>query len=189
VTYAERHSRFRLKVVLLLSLKYKNGDDVSDSIGLLISILVRYPEVGTINFDPQSHELKLTFIVSGKYNEKEIEEFLIILRNSMILYHQLERIKPQVMSIDWQSCDNYTILDLIRDVDTLSHTELSFIIELFETHFNQVLVMESNEQLWEEDLQLQDEIIGHMLESIKNGMPDKKLIAYREEGKVLVFNL
>jgi len=171
-----------------LSLKYKNGDNVSDSIGLLISILVRYPEVGTINFDPQSHELKLTFIIAGEFKKIEITKFTEELIDSINIYHHLERIKPQVLSLEWQNNDDYTILDLKRDVDTLSRDELSFIIELFEIHFNQVLVVDNNEQLWEEDLQMQEEIIGHMLENIKNGMPDKKLIAYREEGKVLVFN-
>jgi hypothetical protein len=171
-----------------LSLKYKNGDDVSDSVGLLISILVRYPEIGTINFDPQSHELKLTFIIAGTFNDQEINNFTKELTESVKVYHQLEKIKAKKLAIEWQTSDNYTVVDMKRDVDSLSRKELSFIIELFGIHFNQTLIAEVNEDIWEEDLTFQDEIIGNMLENIKSVMPDKKLIAYREEGKVLVFN-
>jgi len=171
-----------------LSIKYKNGDDVSDSIGLLISILVRYPEVGTINFDPQSHELRLTFIMAGILDHNDFTGFNQIITDSINIYHQLERIKPQVFSTEWHQNDQYTILDVKRDVDTLSRHEISFIVELFQTHFENSLIIDNNDDVWEEDLQIQEELIGHMLENLKNGMPDKKLIAYREEGKVLVFN-
>lgn len=171
-----------------MSLRYKNGDDVSDSVGLLISLLVRYPEIGTINFDPQIHEIKMTFIIARRFEDKEIGDFTQKLTDSINIFHQLEKLKPRLVKIEWQHSDNYTILDLIRDVDSLSRNELSFIIELFETYFHQMLITENNEDLWDEDLQIQEEIIGHMLENIKNGTPDKKLIAYREEGKVLVFN-
>lgn len=171
-----------------MSLKYKNGDDVSDSVGLLISILVRYPEIGTINFDPQSHELKLTFIVAGTFNELEINSFTKQLTDSVKVYHQLEKIKAKKLAIEWQTSDNYTIVDMKRDVDSLYRKELSFIMELFSIHFNQTLIAEVNDDIWEEDIVVQDELIGNMLENMKNVMPDKKLIAYREEGKVLVFN-
>lgn len=174
--------------MLLLSVKYKNGDDVSDSIGLLISILVRYPEVGSINFDPLSHELRLTFILSGNLENNKIQETKQLIVDSVDTYHQLEKIRPQVFVFEWYNNDNYTIVDVKRDVDTLSRNEISFLMELFDAHFQNILIAENNEELWEEDLQIQEEMIGHMLEGIKNGMPDKKLIAYREEGKVLVFN-
>lgn len=171
-----------------MSIKFKNGDDVSDSIGLLISILVRYPEVGSIHFDPQSHGLKLIFIMAGTLDDRETLALTEKITESIETYYQLEKIKPQVMSLTWQCNDGYTILELKRDIDTLSRDELSFIIELFELHFHRVLVVDTCEELFEEDLQIQEEIIGHMLENMKNGLPDKKLIAYREEGKVLVFN-
>lgn len=171
-----------------MSVKYKNGDDVSDSIGLLISILVRYPEVGSLNFDPLSHELRLTFILSGEVENTKTQEIKQVIIDSVEMYHQLEKIRPQVFIVEWNNNDNYTIIDVKRDIDTLTRNELAFIMELFHTHFSTFLIAENNEDVWEEDLKIQEEMIGHMLECTKNGMTDKKLIAYREEGKVLVFN-
>lgn len=171
-----------------MSVKYKNGDDVSDSIGLLISILVRYPEVGSINFDPEAHELRLTFILAGAKENTKVTGIKEIIVDSVHIYHQLERIRPHVFGVECHNNDNYTIIDVYRDIDTLSRNEISFLMELFHIHFPNSLVAENNDEMWEEDLQIQEEMIGHMLEGIKNIKSDKKLIAYRDEGKVLVFN-
>lgn len=172
-----------------MSVKYKNGDEVSDSIGLLISILVRYPEVGSINFDPQAQELRLTFILAGNIEKTEISGIKNIIVDSVHIYHQLERIRPRVFLVECNfNDDNYAIIDVKRDVDTLTRNEIGFLMELFHVHFPHSLVAENNEELWEEDLLLQEELIGHMLEGMKNVVTDKKIIAYRDEGKVLIFN-
>ena len=55
-------------------------------------------------------------------------------------------------------------------------------------HFSDYLLADDNESFLEEDLELQEEMIGHMLENIKGTTIGKKLIAFREEGRVLVFN-
>ena len=62
------------------------------------------------------------------------------------------------------------------------------VIELVHMNFNQNLVSEKNDSLMEEDLLMQEELIEHMLENLKISSPEKNLIAFREEGRVLVFN-
>ena len=171
-----------------MTLLFKTPENVADSVGLLISMLVRYPEIGTVNFDPLTHGLKLTFIVAGTYGDKDIKIFTEKLLDSINVYHELAEITTRIFSIDWQKGDDCLVMELKRDVDSLSLEELSFLIELFGIQFNQSLISENNEDMFEEDLQLQEEIILHMLENMKKNMPDKRLIAYREDGKVLVFN-
>lgn len=170
-----------------MPISYKNGDKVSDCIGLLISILMRYPEVGSIHFDPQNHTIRLTFILSGDNGLSQAEageNFIAAVR----IYHQLEKITPHVFSWEEHFSDGYTMIDLKRDVDTLSKNEIAFLMDLCRLHFDQVLVVDGSDELWEEDIEIQEEMIGHMLEGMKKGCADKKLLAYREEGKVLVFN-
>jgi len=75
-----------------------------------------------------------------------------------------------------------------RDLDTLAQEEINLIVELFRQYFNKNLVTEDHEHLIEEDLLAQEEMIDNMLESIKDSTEDKYLFAFREEGKVLVFN-
>ena len=70
-----------------------------------------------------------------------------------------------------------------RDVDTLAQEEITLIVELFRQHLNTNLVTEDNEQLIEEDLLAQEEMIDHMLESIKDSTEDKCLFAFREKER------
>lgn len=169
-------------------MRYKNGEDVSDSVGLLISILVRYPQVGSINYEPEAQCLKFNFIFSTIYNTDTLEKFRANFVQSLETYNILEGRKPHNIGLNYQIDDNLTILEVVRDVFTLSQEEISLIITLVEESFDQTLISEKSEEYQVEDLQMQEEMIGHMLENLRTSTHGKKLIAFREEGRVLVFN-
>lgn len=170
-------------------ISYKSsGDDLTDSVGLLISILVRYPEVATINFDPEKQLLKFTFIYSKVLGENELQDLKEKLLASIEVYNFLEGKDTRVVSLSHQVCEKLTLIEVQRDVNTLVQEEINLIVELFHQYLNSSLVTEENEQYIEEDLLAQEEIIEHMLESIKGSTQDKFLFAFREEGRVLVFN-
>lgn len=168
--------------------KSKSQEEVSDSIGLLISILVRYPEVGTINYDPLKHHLKFTFIFSGVLDEQKMDNFKKMMSISIETYNTLEKRSPSIVEVSYILCESFTMFEVTRDMETLSQEEISMVIELVQESFQQELVTERNDHLLEEDLLMQEELIEHMLENIKNTFPGKNLIAFREEGRVLVFN-
>lgn len=163
-------------------------NNISDSIGLLISILVRYPEVGTINFDPVSQEIKFTFIFSKAIDDDEYASFEKNIKLSIDTYNQLESRITKVIKIEHKVYDDFTMLEINRDVTSISHEEISLIIELVESKFKNNLVVEKNDYFLEEDLIMQEELIEHMLENLKSSKQEKNLIAFREEGRVLVFN-
>lgn len=169
--------------------KFKDNEkDINDSIGLLISILVRYPQVGTINYDPKSQVLKFTFIFSAALAKPEIESFDKALKDSIEAYNFLENKKPSIIDMDYHFCDNFTLLEISRDVNTLAKEELSLIIEIVQSNFEGFLVSEENEHFQEDELMMQEELIEHMLENLKRTTIEKNLIAFREDGRVLVFN-
>lgn len=173
---------------MTLSLRAKHDTDYSDSIGLLISILVRYPEVGTINFDPKQQDLKFTFIFSRVLDEKELANFKTELVQVIETYNYLEGKEITIADVNHLFCDNFTMLEVRRDVNTLTQEEISLIIELVDRCFKQNLVADQNEYMMEEDLLMQEELIEHMLENLKSASLERNLIAFREEGRVLVFN-
>lgn len=164
------------------------NDPVADSIGLLISILVRYPEVGTINYEPETHVLTFTFVLSCLFMEEQLDSFQTKLFACLETYNYLEAKKPKIINLSSSVCRNFTVLEIRRDVETLSQTELSLIVSLIRQEFRDNLVAEESDNLIEEEILLQEELIGHMLENMKGAIPEKKLIAFREEGRVLVFN-
>lgn len=178
----------RLRKVTMLGVQYKGREDVTDSVGLLISILVRYPEVATIKYDPGDHVLKFTFISAGVVGDDKLDTIKDNLINSIEVFNLLEGKKIRVSKINCQICDNLTTVEVQRDVDTLVQEEIALIVELIHQLMENDLVTEGNDILYEEDLIIQEEIIEHMLESVKGTAGDKNLFAFREEGRVLVFN-
>ncbi|OPY58208.1 MAG: hypothetical protein A4E55_01103 [Pelotomaculum sp. PtaU1.Bin035] len=172
-----------------MGIHYKaNRNDVTGSVGLLISILVRYPEVATINFDPENQLLRFTFMFSKVLDDNELSNLKAKLMDSIEVYNFLEGKETSLISLSGQYCDNLTIIEIQRDVETLDQEEIALIVELFRQCLNNSLVTEENVQCIEEDLIAQEEMIGHMLESMKGSSQDKYLFAFREEGRVLVFD-
>lgn len=167
---------------------HRDRDDVTGSVGLLTSILVRYPEVATINFDPEKHLLRFTFIYAGVPEEKELANLKAKLIASIEAYNLLEHKEISMVSLNSQVCDNLTVIEVQRDVDTLGQEEITLIVELFHLYLHNHLVTEGDDHYFEEDLVAYEEIIGHMLAKMKGTSPDKYLFAFRQEGKVMVFD-
>jgi len=174
--------------VNLLQNRLKAGDDVTDCVGLLISILVRYPQVASINFDPWEQILRFNFICSQVLNQHEFEEFKTLLLNSIQTYNYLEKKDAVLIEIVHQVYDDLTLIEIKRDVVTLVQEEIALVVALFNQFMGANLVYDLNEDIIEEDLIVQEEIIEHMLESVRGTVEDKHLYAFREEGKVMVFN-
>jgi hypothetical protein len=174
--------------VYLLNLKYKNGEEVSDSIGLLISILVRYPEVGSTNIDPETRNLTLTYTISKTLDNDTFCIFEDKLLACIDAFHFLQNSSPLLVQVNQSSYDKLTMLEVKRDVETITLNEINLITSIMQESFSNYLLADDNDSFMEEDLELQEEMIGHMLENIKGANLGKKLIAFREEGRVLVFN-
>lgn len=164
------------------------NSDVTGSVGLLTSILVCYPEVAAINFDPGKQLLRFTFIYAKVLQDKELAHLKEKLLNSIEVYNLLEGKENSVISMNSQICDHLTIIEVQRDVNTLIREEITLIMELFRQCFNHDLITEGNEHFIEEEIVAQEEMIGHMLERMKGTSQDKYLFAFREQGKVLVFD-
>ncbi|MDN5325762.1 MAG: hypothetical protein PWP41_458 [Moorella sp. (in: firmicutes)] len=171
-----------------MSLRYKHGGELSGSIGLLISILVRYPEVGTINYEPRDQVLRFTFMLAQPVAVEQVQEFEKKFRKSLEVYNYLEDREPQVINLHHTWNDQLMSLEVQRDVATLSRDEINLIMTLVREEFGTSLVVENSDEVQEEELIFQEELIDHMLESVKGTASERQLIAFREEGRVMVFN-
>ncbi|MDS1029044.1 hypothetical protein RDV78_00825 [Bacillota bacterium LX-D] len=171
-----------------MRLKYKNGEEVSDSIGLLISILVRYPEVSSTNYDPENSILTLSFTLTKINDENKINCFIEKFVTCLETLNFLEDREPSIIEIKHITYDKLIMLEIQRDVNTITHSEIALIISLLQEEFTHNIVADDNDSFMEEDLQMQEELIVNMLENLKESNLGKKLIAFREEGRVLVFN-
>ncbi len=166
----------------------QDTDAISDGANLLISILVRYPEIGTIRYDADSASIELTFMISGISPADELARAKEKLLASIAAYHALEGISGAISAVRCSTCAQVAMLTLRRDVATLSRGEIALVISLLRESLQSRLVADENDAILEEDLLVQDEVIGDMLETMKKARTGSGLIGIREDGRVLVFN-
>ena len=168
--------------------KFKSGKEVSDSVGLLITILVRYPEISKINYEPENQMIKMTYLIKNTFSEEELDHSFGNLKECVLTFNYLQQNNNISVETKYEINEDYITLDLYRDIDTFTVSELNVIIQLLHTDFPKSVIVDSNEFFYEDELQWQEELITDMLENLKKALPLKKMLAFRDEGKVRVFD-
>jgi hypothetical protein len=167
---------------------WKEGESFSNSMSLIAFLLVRYPEIGTVRYDPDRKTLQFSFMLVKALSNEEYADFKDQLLLSLSAISDLQGRKPGQTDVSYADYDNLTFLEILRDIDSLSQEEISLIIGIVHQFFEGSLLLDQEENSQEEDAVLQEEMIEHMLEDLKDSHQEKKLIGFREEGRVLVFN-
>lgn len=175
---------------MVIFLPNSNTDNIqiSNSVNLLISLLIRHPEIGTVNFDLPNKSLRLKFMLASIPPATQFSTLKILLNDSIIAYNRLEGAPIEFSEIELYPHEKVAILSVIRDIKTISKNEISLIIALLKENLKKQLIIDPNDPLLEDDLLLQEEVIEDMLENIKQQNTLHPLIGIRENGRVLIFN-
>lgn len=171
------------QIVGSLHLQYNDGGYVPEGAGLLISILLRYPEVGTIYYWQEKHALQFAFLIKDQVDN----QFAFNLEPALEVFHDLEGTEMEVCAIETRQEEQVAILTITRDVNTMTRSEVGLIVEMVKSKFANRLVYDET-YLPEDELMFQEELIGHMLATVSTDGIDKNVVAVREEGRVIVFN-
>ncbi len=166
----------------------KKDSSVSHIANLLTSILLCYPEIATINLDHKSCMVRFTFYLSSSLSKKAVDSFKKRLQQSLHAYYYLINKDVEACSLSFQTLDCFTTLDFQRDVLTLTQKEIALIIALLREQFGDNLITDEDDDLVVDDLSLHEELIGRMLEHTQEASANSRLIALRDEGRVLVYN-
>lgn len=167
---------------------WKEGESFSNSMSLIAFLLVRYPEIGSVRFDPTQKTLQFSFVLAKPLSPAELEKFQDKLELSLDSISQLQGRELGKIEVQYAEEEGLTFLEIIRDVDSLNQEEISLIIGLIQQFFESTLLLDQEEAVQDDDVLLQEEMIEHMLEDLKDSRPEKRLIGFREEGRVLIFN-
>lgn len=169
--------------------QYSREDiDISDSVNLLISILVRYPEIATIRFDSNKKMMKLTFMVSEPMAESVFTQLRQTILESIDVYQMLQGTADSATDIKMAVYDGVTVITLYRDINTFSKGEIAMTITLLRDHCREKLIIDRNDAVPEEELVMQEQMIDSMLEQVKGVQSVTSFVGIREDGRVLVFN-
>ncbi len=160
----------------------------SGSTGLLVSILLRFPEVGSVTYDPHAHALRFTLLVRGKLSAPGFGELKGLITESVYALSMLQGVDTRIVRLERTTLRGVTAVEMTRDVETLTREEIAMLIALARERFGDGLVVESESGLIEEDLVVQEQLIDAALDDLRDARQHQNLIAYREGGRVMVFN-
>ena len=163
----------------------------SDRVSLLISILVRFPQIGTVKIDSKKQVLWLNFMLAQSVPTDEIEKFQQQIMDTLGAYQHITGQTPTVFQIETkQPYEKFCLLSIGRDLASLTRGELSLIITLLSEHFKDRILLDESDFVPDmvDEFGFPDDFIDSMLENVKFSRTPKNLTALRENGRVLVFS-
>lgn len=160
----------------------------SGSAGLLVSILLRFPEVGSVTYDPAHHALRFTMLFRGKLTAQGFAELRHLVTESVLALSMLQGAEARTIDVERTTFKGVTALGVLRDVESLTREEIAMLIALIRDRFGDGMVVEAEGGLIEEDLLVQEQLIDAALDDLRDARQHQNLIAYREGGRVMVFN-
>ena len=170
-----------------MSIYYEGGYSANDSIDLMISILVRYPEINTVKTDPKSGEIIFSFLLKQELDQARSDELQMKLRENLETFLFIEQKQPKSLRFHVEGYEGYTFLEIRRDFETISQREISLLIQLVHYEMDAQLLIELNDGTESEELELQEELIDDLLDRLQFDKGQEDLIGYREAGRVMVF--
>ncbi len=155
---------------------------------LLISLLMRFPEVMTINYDARRDYVKFTFMLDGKVDKLKFISFRDSLSESLAVYQDLTD-ENFFMSAKLVRSGKLTLLELCGCTTTLTLEAIQLVTGVIEAIFGDILFRDAEtlDVIKDDELIRQEEIIEYLL-SHNNAAKQESLIAFRESGKVYVYD-
>jgi len=158
------------------------------TVGLSVSILVRYPEVASVTYRRDSHSVKLAFLIRSALGDGDVAAFRSLVERSIRAYAALRKRRVHLFELEAKVCSGVSVFEMRRDINSLTQGELSMVLGLAAEFFGESLVVDRAPDVESDELAAQEELIEEMLDDLRDSPRESNLIAFREEGRVLIFN-
>lgn len=151
----------------------------------MIAVMMRYPEMSSVQYLPEDGTLTMVFMLRRSLSDREWATFAATACELLETYRHLTGTLPTVLEVRRTSVDQSTLVEVVRDVQTVSVEEAGMLIEVLRDQYGGDLVADPHELL-EEDMIVQEENIQANLEALKKAASGQ-LVALRDDGRVMVY--
>lgn len=156
-------------------------------IGLLVALLVRYPEISAVRVEPADAAFRLSFTLSAEPDSERLASFEHTLRLGLGALSRLGGWEAARLEVRIRRHGEISLLDVVRDVDTLSAEEFPVLLGIVKDLFGNLLIME--EAIEEEPVDEDEEFaLADSLAGLREWRAERTWIGFRDEGRVLVFH-
>ncbi|GAX91799.1 hypothetical protein [Effusibacillus lacus] len=154
---------------------------------LLISMLIRYPEVSSVRYDPNNRSLIFTFFLQGKLDQARQSACMDNLRIYFDTCANFDRHFPPLGELVFMPLEDITVVTYEQLVNRVSTSEIHLLTAVLQDHFAKQVALDPL-MIEEEDLEMQEELINRLLDHRGILEEQQQIVAYREGGKVFVYN-
>jgi hypothetical protein len=153
----------------------------------VLSVFIRYSELSAVKYDVKRDMVKIEIALNDCLPEEQVKQFEIRYRKTMELYYRMLKYEPTLVELRSIEKSGITILRIYRDGQTLREEEMELFVRLLRQEFDSWLVRDDND-LVTGDL-LSGEVKKSLLQKIREyRQPYHNIFAYRDDGRVFVFN-
>ena len=162
----------------------------TDPVGLIVTLLVRFPEIATILSHPAQGTLELSFVLAAPIEtqaKREVRELIVEHVRSLL---SVGGEAPEFLDVTWEPSERVTFLRVLRDARTVTREELVLLTSLLADHFGPTLMKSPPaDESFDEDPTAQDEWVEYALDMLRDPSQQKSLVGFREEKRVFVYFL
>lgn len=155
---------------------------------LLVSILIRYPEISSVRFTGPHGRITFSFMLNQPQSNSRLARFRRLARSHFQAYAEITRRRAGYFRVRTTTYESCTVVQMIRDVATFSREELSLVVGVLRSFFQHDLLVEVGEPLGEDEQALQEDVIDGALQELNPAGLGRELVGFREAGRVMVFN-
>lgn len=167
----------------------EEDQEFSKGINLLISILLLYPEINFVKIDYSKKRLHFSFMIKKIFSSEQKENLSKDLTSSLVFYKYLHDAELHDFAVAFHMHENeFTQIELIRNVTDIEARELALIVSYFHQHFAGEIILEGRAALDEVEKVKREKLIDRYISDLKSHPEAEDLIGFREAGRVLVFN-
>lgn len=173
----------------------RSKEEEKAGIQFLASMLVCYPEISSLSYDPRRSTLTFEFIVRGDYPAARLDAFARLLSESIETYHVVvadEEVGANIWVEEITAGQKTVMFHVERDVVTLERDELTLIARLFTEHFGKALLVDEHslQKLEEDFATVQSDLLDQMLDQVQRQefCFRMHMVGLRENDRVVVYN-
>ncbi len=171
--------------------KEKQKAMAMNTVNLLAGILVHYPEVSTVQYDPVSQCLQFSYTMDGSLL-KRMDTPQLFLERELYLgiqgYHRFNKIYSLVTEVEIEHFAQFASVVIRRDLKSFSPREISFILALLSQTIPGFFAIDGLDRREIDDFSLGEETLSVRLENVNNVSGQKEIVAFRDKERVLFYN-
>lgn len=162
----------------------------ADTVSLVCALLVRFPELASIQSGPTDRTLRLTFAVRQRLDRSAQNGLKEAIEEHVRSFLVLAKEEPSALRVECEGDRTLTFVHVTRDLETFSKEELELQVAFFSGRFGEALVRNPHpDDHLEGDPAAEDEAALYAIEALRDPAQSKSLVGFREEKRVLVYFL